>query len=75
MSSWGEDIPSYDWRKDGITTKQLQYIQEMQEFSKYYIPPFNGTTKGEAAEYINKYSGIAHTSLADILHDDAGDRR
>ena len=45
-----------------ITDKQKQYIQEMYEFSEYPLPVFIGTTKEEAAEYIDKYSKFAHES-------------
>ncbi len=43
-----------------ITDKQRQYIEEMQEFSEYPLPIFNGTTMEEANEYIKKYSKLAH---------------
>ena len=45
-----------------ITDKQKQYIQEMHEFSEYPLPTFVGTTKEEAAEYIDRYSKLAHES-------------
>lgn len=45
---------------DAPTEKQLAYIREMQEFSEYPLPTFDGKTKREASEYITKYSGIAH---------------
>lgn len=45
-----------------ITDKQKQYIQEMHEFSEYPLPAFVGTTKEEAAEYIDRYSKLAHES-------------
>ena len=57
-----------DWRKDKITEKQLNYIHEMQEFSEYRLPDFNGTTKGEARDYIDKYFKLAHESLWAIEH-------
>ena len=49
-----------DWRNDSVTEKQLAYIDEMNEFSPYPLPEFKGKTKGEAADYINKYSKLAH---------------
>lgn len=57
-----------NWKNDPCTAKQLAYIQEMQEFSPFPLPAFKGTTKGEASEYIDKHSKIAHTSLWAIEH-------
>ncbi len=51
-----------NWRNDPITNKQEAYIQEMNEFSEFPLPAFTGTTKGEAYDYINKYSASAHES-------------
>ena len=42
------------------TRKQLEYIEEMQEYSSYPLPQFVGTTSKEASEYISKYSELAH---------------
>lgn len=42
------------------TEKQLQYIQELQEFSDYPLPPFTGTTKQEASDYIDEWTTLAH---------------
>lgn len=58
----------FDWRKETITEKQLKYIHEMQENSEYHLPDFTGTTKGEASEYIDKYSKLAHESMWAIEH-------
>ncbi len=52
-----------NWRDDPATEKQLNYIIEMREFSPYNLPEFNGKTKGEAFEYINKYSKLAHENI------------
>lgn len=52
-----------DWRNDKATEKQLQYIAEMHEFSDYPLPEFEGHTKGEAAEYIDKWSKLAHSRV------------
>lgn len=57
-----------EWRKDTITDKQRQYIREMQEFSELPLPPFTGTTKGEASDYISKYSKQAHESMWGVEH-------
>lgn len=62
-----------DWRNDKVTEKQLAYIMEMHEFSFYPLPAFRGTTKGEASDYIDKYSKLAHDSGADLFHPNAGD--
>lgn len=70
------------WRSDPATLRQLSYIEEMREFSEYALPLFTGKTKGQAAAYIDKYTNdhidkyteLAHTSLNDLYHDDAGDR-
>ena len=51
------------WRDDPITDKQKQCIEDMQEFSYYPIPRFTGTTKGEAADYINEYGKLAHEDV------------
>ena len=57
-----------DWRLKEPTEKQLQHIQEMQEFSEFPLPPFKGHTRGEAADYINKYSKQAHEETWGIEH-------
>ena len=56
------------WRSDRATEKQLAYIAEMNEFSEFPLPKFTGTTKGEAADYINKWSKRAHESTWGIEH-------
>lgn len=61
-----------DWRFDPITEKQKAYILEMQEFSELPLPFFRGRTKGEAADYINRYIKIAHESVLEH-HEDWGD--
>ena len=35
----------------------------MNEYSEYPLPPFIGTTRGQASDYINKYSKMAHESI------------
>ena len=57
-----------DWRNDKITDKQKAYINDMKEFSPYPIPLFNGTTKGEASDYIDKYSKLASENTWAIEH-------
>ena len=57
-----------DWRNEPATEKQLAYIQEMQEFSPYTLPKFEGKTKGEAADYIDRWKKLAHESMWAIEH-------
>lgn len=56
------------WMNEPATEKQLAYILEMQEFSEFPLPKFEGKTKGEAAEYIDKHIKEAHTSTWGIEH-------
>ncbi len=49
------------WRDDPASDKQIAYIKAMQEYCK--LPPFdckNGT-KGQASDYIEKYSNRVKT--------------
>ena len=48
---------------NNITDKQRKYIQE---FSEYPLPRFDGTTKKEASEYIEKWSKLVHESTWEI---------
>ena len=57
-----------NWRNDKPTAKQLECIRDMQDYSEYPLPVFNGTTKGEASDYINEYGKIAHESIWAIEH-------
>ena len=50
------------WRLRPITDKQKKYIDEMQNYSPYPLPKFEGKTRGEAADYIDKYGKLAHES-------------
>lgn len=64
-----------DWRDDPATEKQLACIMEMQEFSDFPIPRFTGSTKGEASDYIDRWSKRAHEAFDFGGHDDNyGDR-
>lgn len=47
------------WRNEPASEKQIQLIKEMCEFSCYPIPMFDGSTKGEASDFINKYAPLA----------------
>lgn len=53
------------WRDDPITDKQLELIRNMDDFSEWPLPPFTGTTKGEASDYIDKWIGKAHETILD----------
>lgn len=52
-----------DWRSKPITDKQKECIEAMMEFSAYPIPKFEGTTRGEAADYIDKFGKFAHEDV------------
>lgn len=52
-----------NWRNKSITDKQKECITTMQEFSNYYIPCFEGTTRGEASDYIDKYGKLAYENV------------
>jgi len=56
---------SDEWRSKPITEKQKKYIEEMHEFSEYPLPTFEGTTRGEASDYIDKWTKFAHEYLVD----------
>lgn len=51
------------WRTLSPTQKQLELIAEMQEFSDYPLPKFEGKTRGEASDYIDKWGKLAHESV------------
>lgn len=63
-----------DWRSDPVTEKQKAYIAELQEFSEVLLPPFVGKTKGEASDYIDRYTKTAHERIFEH-HEDWGDIR
>lgn len=42
-----------EWRNEPMTAKQRDLIAEMNEMSQFPLPKFEGTTKGEASDYIN----------------------
>lgn len=63
------------WRDDSITDKQRRLILEMREFSDFPLPAFYGTTKGEAADYIDANLYYAHHGFDFYEHsDNYGDR-
>lgn len=45
---------------DRPTEKQLAYIADLQEFSDYPLPKFEGKTKREASDYIDRWIKLAH---------------
>ena len=51
-----------EWRKSPMTERQKGYIEEMREMSEFPLPEFSGSTKGEAADYIDRYIKMAHES-------------
>ena len=64
------------WRNDSITDKQESMIAKIEEdavMNGAFIPSFNGTTKGEACDYIGNYIHVCHLSAFDP-NEDAGDR-
>ena len=52
-----------NWSDKPITDKQMELINDMMEFTAYPIPKFTGTTRGEAADYIDKYGKLAHEDV------------
>lgn len=62
------EVKATSWRDDPVTEKQLDYCHELSENSPYNIPQFNGRTKGEASDYIDKYAKQAHESAWAIEH-------
>lgn len=60
--------PFKTWRDEPATEKQISYCHELSEHSPYNIPQFTGKTKGEASDYIDKYSKDAHTNEWAIEH-------
>lgn len=64
-----------DWRSDPATERQLAYIQDMQEFSDFPLSRFTGSTKGEASDYIDRWSMRVHEAFDFCGHgDNYGDR-
>ena len=66
------------WRDDAPTEKQLTFIEAIykivnQGLSTEKVPKFNGTTKGEAFDYISKYKELYDDEpqlfLEDVIED------
>lgn len=51
-----------NWRDKEPTKKQLDLIRDIEDYSPYMPPKFKGTTRGEAADYIDKHVKDAFTS-------------
>lgn len=52
-----------NWRNEPMTEKQKELIAEMQEFSEFPLSEFNGKTKGEASDWIDKNIKKAHETM------------
>lgn len=64
------------WRDEPITEKQNAMIAMIEEnacMNGAFIPPFRGSTKGEACDYISAYIHECHCAAYDP-NEDAGDR-
>ena len=61
------------WRDEPATEKQKKQIEEMHDYSMLPLPLFTGKTKGEAADYIDKYIKMAHEDFDDYERDGGGD--
>lgn len=60
-----------NWRSDKPTYKQLNLIKDIEdEFGEM----FNGTTKGEAADYIDKWLKVARRDIDRCINWDAESR-
>ena len=55
-------MKTLNWKLEPITEKQRECIADMQEFSPYPVPLFEGTTRGEASDYIDKYGKFVRES-------------
>ncbi len=57
-----------NWRDKKPTEKQLKEIAYIETYSDYDQPMFNGKTRGEASDYIDKYGKFAHEDIWSITH-------
>ena len=48
------------WRDKPITDKQRAVIEDIMEYCSYNPPKFNGTTRGEASDYIDKWGKLTY---------------
>ena len=58
------------WRDDPITPKQKEYIADLLEFSLLPLEEFTGTTRGEAADWIDRNADRAHDRSWEEGHQD-----
>ena len=70
---------SNSWRDSPITEKQVEYIKQMQLDAEMNgaipLPPFRGSTRGEASDYIDANKGRQYEAFDYYSHDDNyGDR-
>ena len=56
------------WRDKEPTQKQLDLIEEMEEYSDFPLPPFIGKTRGEAHDWIKSNWELAHESSWAMEH-------
>ena len=66
-------MSNFSWRDEPTTEKQRKLIEEMHEFSEFPLPLFTGKTKGEAADYIDKYIKKAHEAFDAYERDGGGE--
>ena len=57
----GGEVGMNTWRLRPITDKQKKCIDEMLEYSPYPLQKFEGQTRGEASDYIDKYGKLGRT--------------
>lgn len=57
-----------NWRDEPITEKQKEFIESSMDFSVYPLPKFEGTTKGEASDWIDKYGKLATEDVWAVEH-------
>lgn len=56
------------WRDKLPTEKQIRLIRDIEEFAERNVPHFDGTTRGDASDWIAKYGDMAHESDWAISH-------
>lgn len=56
------------WRELEPTKKQLDFIKYIQEYAFPVRPTFEGKTRGEAADFIDKYAKYAFCNTWAVEH-------
>lgn len=51
------------WKEDSVTQSQLRLIRRIVDESNFPLPQFDGKTKGQAAQWIEKYKDVARRSI------------